>query len=301
MQTPRDIPFRVELPISLFEKASADEGKKRRIGGVISSEETDRQGDVLIQKGLDFTDFLTNGWYNDNHSKDTTGILGYPEGVQQFAKGEILPDGDVATADCTWAEGYLLPDWEPADRIWRLGKALQGSGRKLGFSVEGSILRRTGNLRKTVAHAKVRNVAITNCPVNTGTGMALLQKSLQVAESMDPTALDELIKAGGIDERLSTIETLLKTLTMGTPSNPVAGPAGQGPKSGAGAGQVLAQESLDDDEKVKTEKQIAKEVEKSLSDADAIAWVRTKVPSMSKADAERFVDVTKTLKRRGLL
>jgi len=244
-----EIPFKVELPVSFFEKADAAPDKQMRIGGIVSSEEPDLQGDTLIQKGLDFSAFLTNGWYNDNHSKETT-ALGYPESVEQFAKGETLPDGTTAKAACTWAEGYLLKGWEPAEKIWKFAKALQGTGRRLGFSVEGSILRRTGELRKTVAHAKVRNVAITGCPVNTSSGLTTLSKSLAVAESMAPGTLDQIINAGDLSDCLTNLERLLeKALTMGTPSTP--GTAPTGPVEGEGAGQVLARESLDKDEKDK--------------------------------------------------
>lgn len=298
----REIPFKVELPCSVFEKADAPAGQRRRIGGVISAETEDRQGDTLIQKGLDFTDFLTNGWYNDNHSKETTGVLGYPESVQQFAKGEQLPDGSVAQAPCTWAEGYLLDNWEPANRIWELGKALQGTGRRLGFSVEGAILRRTGSRRKTVAQAKVRNVAITNCPVSTETGLNILSKSLEIAESVPPADLDRLVEAGDLNDRLTNLETMLeKALTMGTPANPPASPAGEGPKTGEGAGQVLARQSLEMDEKEKDEDEIEDEYRKSLSDAEAIEWVRARIPTMTLVEAGRFVESTKALKRQGRL
>lgn len=309
MQAYREIPFHVELPVSFFEKADAPAGKRRRIGGVISTELPDRQGDTLIQSGLDFSDFVTNGWFNDNHKKDTTSILGYPEGVQQFAKGATLPDGTKAKANCTWAEGYLLDNWEPSDKIWTLGKALQGTGRKLGYSVEGSILRRTGEMRKTVALAKVREVAITKVPVNTDTGMQILAKSLQVAESMEPEALDSLLKAGDLNDRLSNIETLLeKALT-------VTGPGGEGqtnaqpvgPRTGEGAGELLTPQSLLSDlkppqgKKKKDEDEEEEEVGKSLSDADAVEWVRAHVPNVTLAAAGRFVSLTKALKRRGKL
>jgi hypothetical protein len=154
--------FQFDCPLALFEKGDAPIGKQRRIAGIISTETRDRQGEVLLQNGLNFDSFLKNGWYNDNHTKDTTGILGYPESVRRFGRGEILPDGNVADTNCTWAEGYLLPT-KKADEIWELGQALSQTGRRLGYSVEGKIQKRIGPNKKTVAQALVRNVAITNC------------------------------------------------------------------------------------------------------------------------------------------
>ena len=92
------MPFEFEVPINFFEKASAPKGQQRRIGGIISTENPDRQGEVVLAKGLDMDDWVKNGWFNDNHSKDTDGVVGYPEVTQFFQKGEILPDGVPAKA-----------------------------------------------------------------------------------------------------------------------------------------------------------------------------------------------------------
>jgi len=156
--------FQFFAPLAFFEKASAPEGKRKRIAGVISTEDLDKQGEVIIQKGLDLAPFLKEGWFNDNHSKKTADVLGYPEGVTQFAKGERLPDGNTAPTALTWAEGYLL-DTPEASRIWDLGNALKkaGGSRRLGFSIEGAVQKRTGPAGRVVAKALVRNVAITNC------------------------------------------------------------------------------------------------------------------------------------------
>lgn len=158
-----------------------------RIAGIVTTDRPDQQGDTIIQDGLDFSYFLSKGWYNDNHSSKTADILGYPERVQYFEKGSKLPDGSIASANCHWAEGYLLPDYEPSQRIWNLGQSLQkaGNGRSLGFSVEGKIKKRGGPGRKIIAKAEVRNVAITNCPVNTDTKMVTLAKSLHAATAED--------------------------------------------------------------------------------------------------------------------
>ena len=297
------IPFHIEAPMFCFEKADADGGRTRRIGGIISTESPDKQGDVLIQKGLDFTDFLGNfGWINDNHSKATTDILGYPESVDQFEKGDVLPNGQTAPANCTWMEGYLL-DTPKASEIWELGQALQKAGRSLGYSVEGSILKRTGPLRKHVAKAKVREVAVTKCPVNVDSGMQCLIKSLEAVENgVEPELVEQLIRSNDVVEALGRIEAALeKALSMGAPPAGNANPSSQGSTTGEGAGQIITGQSLDKDKKKKRKDEIEDEYEKSLTRSEAIAWAMDRIPNCTTAQAERFVRITKELKSLGRL
>lgn len=276
-----DIPFDFEVPLRFFEKSGSDKQKSRRIAGIISTESRDRQQEVLLQRGLDFQDFIKNGWFNDNHSKETDGILGYPEFVKAYSRGEILPDGTVAPANLTWSEGFMLTT-PKAERIWELGKALQGTGRSLGFSVEGGIHKRIGKDKKIIAKATVRNVAITNCPVNTESRLDILSKSLVAVQNSE--------------------DSLLRALTMGP--GPLPQPAG--PKTGEGAGSVLATESLETGQKIlefkdEDEDEKKKEAKKSLTDDEAVRWVIAERPGISLVNAERIVEITKTLKRRGRL
>jgi hypothetical protein len=280
------LPFQFEMPVSFFEKAEAPAGRQKRIGGLISTETEDRHREVVLQKGLDLGDFVQSGWFNDNHSKDTTGIVGYPEQTTLIKKGEPLPDGTLAKATGTWAEGYLL-DTRRASDIWELGQALQKSGRRLGFSVEGSVLKRMGKDRKVIAKAKVRNVAITNCPVNTDTRLEVLAKSLVAVERAEQ-------------------DPLVRAVTMGTATAPSPETKPMGPRTGEGVGKVLAEEHLETDERCspgdKDEKSCSARssdsaTRKSLTDTEAIAWVRQRLPHLSLSTACRLVDVTRRLKR----
>ena len=165
-------PFHLEFEFETFEKAGAPEGRERRIGGIVSTDHLDKQAEILIQDGLDFAPFLKGGWFNDNHLKETGKAVGYPE----IAEMRHLPDGRKGW----YVEGYLLKGHPPADEIWNLATALErsGSGRRLGFSVEGSILERDTQDPKMVKKAVVREVAITRCPVNDQTMLKTLAKSL---------------------------------------------------------------------------------------------------------------------------
>jgi hypothetical protein len=165
-------PFHLEFEFETFEKAGAPEGRERRIGGIVSTDDLDRQQEVLIQEGLDFGPFLKSGWFNDNHAKDTGAAVGFPE----LAELRTLPNGRKGW----YVEGYLLKGHQRADSIWELATSLErsGAGRRLGFSIEGSIEERDPNNPKTVRKAVVREVAITRCPINESTQLSVLAKSL---------------------------------------------------------------------------------------------------------------------------
>jgi hypothetical protein len=237
-----ELPFRFELPLEVFHKAG-DKGKERRIGGIISTDRVDRQQERVLQSGLDFSEFLSNGWFNDNHSRDTTGIVGYPQLVRK-----VTHKGRPAH----YVEGYLIEGHEPADKIWTLANALQKTGRRLGFSIEGGVTRREGS-GSTIATAKVRNVAVTNCPVNTDTGLEVLAKSLQAVEAEG----DEWLRRGMM-----------------------AGQAVANPGAAPGEGFPLRAESLEARPKRK----------RKLSKADAVEFLRKRYPGMTAEKAMRILN-----------
>ena len=156
-----------------------DAAKERRIGGFCSTERRDRQDEVVVQKGLDFSEFLAHGWFNDNHKQDIDKVLGYPETAKY-----IVSKG--------WkTEGYLLktPD---VDKIWDVAKALEGTPRRFGFSIEGKVLERNESDNK-ILKARVRNVAITHVPVNTDCTWTILSKAFADASSV--SRFDDTYKA----------------------------------------------------------------------------------------------------------
>jgi hypothetical protein len=171
--------FRVWLPeVAFIEKSESDNEahNSRKIKGIMSTQRKDRQGEVLLSKGLDFSEFLSHGHFNDNHSQDTSAIVGYPEKVEYH---NSLRDYGISSPGWT-CEGYVIKGTKRSDAIWELARALQGvPNRKLGFSVEGKVERRSD---KTIEKAKIRHVAITNCPVNTDCTWEVLEKSFHEAD-----------------------------------------------------------------------------------------------------------------------
>jgi len=75
--------FLVWSPVdaTLIKKAAAagvDVEVVRPIGGHCSTEGIDRQDEVVVARGLDFSEFVAFGYFNDNHRQDTASVLGYP-------------------------------------------------------------------------------------------------------------------------------------------------------------------------------------------------------------------------------
>jgi hypothetical protein len=172
--------FRVWLPDVQFIEKSEEVYNSRKISGVMTSQRKDRQGEDVVAKGLDFNDFLSYGHFNDNHSQDTSAIVGYPEEVKYHEDlGKVRKDlGGVEGWGC---KGYVLKGYSRADNIWELAKALQSTpDKRLGFSIEGKVLRRNN---KTIEKASIRNVAITNCPVNTDARWEIFTKSFVDSDS----------------------------------------------------------------------------------------------------------------------
>ena len=230
--------FRVWLPDVIFKSDPQDEDayNSRQMMGIMTTERKDRQGEVVVSKGLDFEGFLHNGHFNDNHSQDTSKIVGYPEAVT-FHK-DLGKFNNKLKGHSGWTcRGYVLKGTRRSDEIWELAKALSTvPNKKLGFSIEGKVKRR-GN--KTIERADIRNVAITNCPVNTDCSWDVINKSFT-------------------DENLAA-----KSLMAGAAVSPAT-------QTGGGA---LRGESLDEDEKdvsKKRKQKIKKAIEENIKMASLI-------------------------------
>lgn len=159
--------FFVEADIDVFK---SEKDGKRLIQGYASTPAQDRQGESLVQKGLDISDFVNHGYLNYDH--DNSVILGYPtSGTHIDEKG-------------LWVEGELLKGIEMADKIWELALSLKKSNapRKLGFSVEGKVLERKGS---QIVKAKIYNCAITPNPVNTEATWEAVVKSFTVSKALE--------------------------------------------------------------------------------------------------------------------
>jgi hypothetical protein len=269
----RELPFAFHGEASFFEKAGAPAGTERRVAGILSTEEEDQQGETVIQKGIDFGYFLEKGFFNEHHDKSIKGIIGYPEMVVPFRKGAELPDGSTAKANLTWVEGHLLKGARATD-VWEKALELQGTPRRLGFSVEGKSRLRSEDER-TILKSMVRHAAITHMPVNAGAGLHAFAKAFEAAASADPDAIE---RAWIVFE---------KALTIGD-AEVIITPAG--PAIGEGSARILS---------VRDEPRAGKRRKKKvISKAEALEYVLKRVPGLSIEKAVQTVEVILERSRR---
>ena len=167
--------------------SKADQGdsqdNKARIGGIISTDTVDLQGDQILQSGCDWSYFLKRGWFNYEHKPGAENIVGIPKAVQPVT----LDGGKQATR----VEGFLLLDRPRAREVYEAAKAIQkaGEGRSIGFSVEGQVLQRDPANPKIVTKARILNVSVTAHPVNPDARLEVLARRLE-ANGLDITEIN---------------------------------------------------------------------------------------------------------------
>lgn len=175
--------FNFQLPADIIKSDNPEDTEEWRIGGYASTSDEDRQGDEIVQKGLDISDFVNYGYFNLDHRSDV--ILGYPD----KSKCKIDSHG-------FYVEGVLLKGIEAAKNMWETAVALKKSNapRRLGFSVEGKVLKR--NALGKIVKAKVYHVALTSSPVNTKATFDALCKSFAADTDDNSEELEKTLEAG---------------------------------------------------------------------------------------------------------
>ena len=147
--------FWVPITISKARSEGPDQETKRWIEGIASTDDIDLQDEVVQQTGIDFTYFLKHGYYNNDHKPGFENKVGQPVDAKVTSKG-------------LWTKGFLFKNHKVADAIWELANSLESSqsSRKLGFSIQGKVLRRNG---KKILKCWIQDIAITAAPINTNT------------------------------------------------------------------------------------------------------------------------------------
>jgi len=176
------------VPAQILNKSDASKKDgKRFVCGIASTDSRDLQGEVVDQQGLDFSYFIKHGYFNNDHK------AGFQNKVGQPTECKLTKNG-------LWVKGFLFKEHPVADEIWELMNSLSASGssRKVGFSIQGKVLKKEGNIIKK---CWLTDIAITPHPVNTQT-WAEVAKSLS-AQKWDLTKDDEVeahekaLSAGG--------------------------------------------------------------------------------------------------------
>lgn len=133
-----------------------------RLGGIASTADEDSDGESLDPNGFDIKPLMKSGMVNWHHQAKgmPSTIIGEP------SKAEIRKDG-------LYIETDLYPNSKVACEVWELAKTLEKNSktRRLGYSIEGKVLKRKSDDKnspdyKKIEKAVITGVAITHMPKN---------------------------------------------------------------------------------------------------------------------------------------
>ena len=177
-----------------------------RLGGIASTSDEDSDGEFLDPKGFDIKPLLASGMVNWHHQAkehpDT--IIGEP------SKAEIRPEG-------LYIETDLYPSSKVACDVWELANTLEKDSktRRLGYSIEGKVLKRKSNDKnspdyKHIVKAIITGVAITHMPKNPKTFANIIKGEIddfnEEEEVQEEKALDtengSALKKESVDKKL---------------------------------------------------------------------------------------------------
>lgn len=189
----------------LNKSVKQDENGDYIIEGVASTDKMDEEQESLDAKGLDYKYFLDQGFIKWEHEKNPDNYIGEPLEAK-------IKNGDF------FIKGRLYKHSNLAKRAIEAIKTLKKSGasRKVGLSVEGSILERDPKNSNKIKRAIVRNVVLTFNPVNTDTWVDLA-KSLSINKTLD-TEDGSALREESLEknEKYKTpLETYTKILSQG--------------------------------------------------------------------------------------
>lgn len=198
--------FNFQIPVTLKKNDAGD----WRIAGLASTEDVDKQGEKILQSGLNIDPLKAGkGIFNLDHSNSPGDIVGKIDKAYFSDKGLMV-------------EGYLLKEVDNAKSVYQVMNSLKPEDKQSVFSlsVEGKIEQRSGKGDKTIQSAIIDRVALTTKPVNPNTFVELV-KSLEAPQTLKTALREAIVK---------------KAMSVGFPQ--MSAPAA---RSGGG---VLAPESL---------------------------------------------------------
>jgi hypothetical protein len=170
-------------------------GKEMWIKGICSSDSEDSDGEILEPSGFDFAPLLKSGYFNWNHkSGERAGsIIGRPTAAKVINGGKDF-----------FVEGYLYSSKKEAQEVWDLAETLEKEDpeRQLGFSIEGTAIKRDAKNPKRVLKAIITDIAITHRPKNSNTLLQLIKGEVDgdlwkdYSEGEEETEIVELLIEG---------------------------------------------------------------------------------------------------------
>ena len=152
-----------------------------RLGGIASTSDEDSDGEFLDPKGFDINPLMKTGLVNWHHQAkgQPSAIIGEP------SKGEIRKEGLYLEVD-------LYPSSKIAHEVFELAEILErdSTTRRLGFSIEGKVLKRKSNDKSSpdynhIEKAVITGVAVTHLPKNPKTFANIIKGEIDSVEEND--------------------------------------------------------------------------------------------------------------------
>jgi len=149
-----------------FIKSTDQENGRIYVEGIISTENEDAQGEIMLQKGMDYSYFKKRGYLNLEHRQGPENMIGAPTELKSM-KYKGIP--------ATFMKGYLFADNPKVKEIMTSINAMKNADcdRGLGFSVEGAVIERDPKNPKIITKSKILNVSLVASPANPDSVMAL--------------------------------------------------------------------------------------------------------------------------------
>lgn len=157
--------FKFYCPAEISKAKDTEGNTVMKMGGIASTIDEDSDGEFLDPNGFIIDEFLELGLVNWHHqAKDSPmSVIGEP------TLAEIRPEG-------FYVECELYKSSAMAKEVYELGETMQKDSRKrrLGFSIEGSVIEResddkTSPLYYKIKKALITGLAITHMPKNAKT------------------------------------------------------------------------------------------------------------------------------------
>lgn len=199
--------FKFYCPINI-EKAKDEEGQNiLKLGGIASTYDEDSDGEFLDPAGFELQDFLDYGminWHHQAKDKPST-IIGEP------TVAEIRKDG-------LYVECELYADSSVAREVYDLAEVMNKNSkrRKLGFSIEGSVIEKDPANSKIIKKAVITGLAITHMPKNPKTFADIIKGKTDTFEKDNEEDIDKSMEAESESGRAVTHESVnykIKDLT----------------------------------------------------------------------------------------
>lgn len=174
-----------------------------KLGGIASTSDEDSDGEFLDPKGFDIKPLIESGMVNWHHQAkgQPATIIGEP------TKAEIRPEG-------LYIETELYPSSKIACDVWELAETLEKDSktRRLGYSIEGKVVKRKSNDKKSpdykkIIKAVITGVAVTHQPKNPQTFANIIKGEIDDDfEDEEEKALDtetgKALKKESVDKKV---------------------------------------------------------------------------------------------------